>query len=400
MRMKLTDRAVSRLKVPASGKVDVWDQTLPAFGIQLRATGRRAWIIGVRRPGSATTSRLKIGDPATMSLADARERAQQLMRNPGALASPGRDAPGETTVASLSGNSPMAAVIAGFIQRDQRPKNRSWKDVEQALQHNLTAWHGRPLRSITKADVIAVLDQVVDRGAPIMANLLLAHIKRMFNWTIERGLIETSPADRLKPPSRKVERERVLTDPELRAVWHGCSLLGWPFGPLVRLLLLTGQRESEVAGMGWADLDMSQALWALTSGQTKAARAHLVPLSEPAVQIVRELPRLGDLVFPARGNAGRPVSGFSKAKLRLDRFCGVQDWVFHDLRRTAATSMAQLEVPPHVVEKIINHRATGVAGPMGKIYQRYDYLKERRAALELWGQHVLRVASTASRTGV
>jgi integrase len=397
MRMKLTERTVSRFKIPASGKVDVWDQALPAFGIQLRATGRRAWIIGVRRPGSTTTSRIKIGDPATMSLADARERAQQLMRDPSALAAPVRDALGEAAVDRLSGNSPMAAVIAGFVQRDQRPKNRSWKAVEQILRHDLTAWYGRPLRSITKADVIAVLDQVLDRGAPIMANLLLAHIKRMFNWTIERGLIETSPADRVRPPSRKVERDRVLTDPELCAVWHGCGQLGWPFGPLVRLLMLTGQREGEVAGMRWADLDIDQALWTLASGQTKAARTHLVPLSEPAVQIIRELPRLGDLVFPARGADARPVSGFSKAKVRLDKFCGVQDWVFHDLRRTAATALAQLEVPPHVVEKIINHRGAGIAGPMGKIYQRYDYLKERRAALELWAQHALRVSSTASR---
>jgi integrase len=393
MKIKLTERSVTRLKPPARGRLDVWDATLPAFGIQLRATGQRSWLIAVRRPGKATTSRIKIGNPTTMSLADARVCARDLMNDPSSLELKATN----PDVGRLAANSPIDTVIASFILRDQKPRNRSWKCAEQILRYDLKPWYRLPLDSITKADVLEVLDRVLDRGRPRAANLLLAHVKRMFNWTVERGLLDASPAAGVKPPSPKSERDRVLTDAELRAVWHGAIQLGWPFGPLVRLLVLTGQREGEVAGMRWADLDAGQALWALASGQTKAARAHLVPLSEPAIQIIRELPRVGELVFPARGNAARPVSGFSKAKLRLDRFCGVQDWVFHDLRRTAATALAQLEVPPHVVEKIINHRGAGVAGPMGKIYQRYDYLKERRAALELWAQHVLRVSSTASR---
>jgi len=402
MKMKLTDRAVTRLKLPASGKLDVWDLTLPAFGIQLRATGRRAWIIAVRRPGSATTSRIKIGDPATMPLADARARAQALMRDPGGLAKSDPE-PGEIDPDSLSGDSRVTDVIAGFIQRDQRPRNRSWKAVEQILRHDLTDWYGRPLRTITKADVLRVLDRVLDRGKPIMANLLLAHIKRMFNWAVERDLLEASPAGDVRPPSPKIDRERVLTDSELREVWHGCDRLGWPFGALVQLLMLTAQREGEVATMRWSDLDLESAIWTLDSSQTKAKRPHLIPLAPAVVRLLEQLPRFADcdLVFPATrtGNA-RPVSGFSKVKIRLDRICGVQHWVFHDLRRTTATAMAMLKVPPHVAEKIINHGATRTVGPMAKIYQRYDYLDERREALELWAETLARIIATGSRCEV
>jgi integrase len=398
--MKLTERAVARLKPPASGKLDVWDLTLPAFGLQLRPRSR-SWMIAVRRPGRTTTSRIKIGDPATMPLAEAQDRARELMRDPSALEAPAEEPDtSEAALDRLDGDSPMAVVIAAFIQRDQKPRNRSWKAVEQILRHDLAAWDRRPLRSITKRDVIAVLDQLIARGASSTANLLLAHIKRLFNWAIERDLIEASPAHKIKPPSPKVERERVLADPELRAIWQGCDRLGWPFGPLVQLMMLTGQREGEVAAMRWADIDLEAGTWTLASSQTKAGRAHLVPLSSTAIDLLRAQPRLADFVFPGRRTDGaRPVCGFSKAKVRLDKLCGVSGWVFHDLRRTASTVMAQLRVLPHVVEKVLNHRGAGVAGPMGRIYQRYDYLDERRDALELWASTLTRIITTTGSRG-
>jgi hypothetical protein len=260
MKTKLTERVVARLKPPASGKLDVWDVNLPAFGIQLRSTGRRTWIIAVRRPGKTTTSRIKIGTPATMSLAEAQERARDLMRDPSALKVVDSDnEPGEVDPDILTGDSPIDAVITCFILRDQKPRNRSWKCSEQILRHDLDAWEQRPLCTITKRDVLELLDRVLDRGKPRAANLLLAHVKRMFNWTVERGLLDASPAAGVKPPSPKSERDRVLTDPELHAVWHACDRLGWPFGPLVQLLMLTAQREGEVAAMRWSDLDLESA---------------------------------------------------------------------------------------------------------------------------------------------
>jgi integrase len=216
----------------------------------------------------------------------------------------------------------------------------------------------------------------------------------MFTWAIGRGMIDASPAAHIEAPSPKAERERTLTASELQAVWHGAAQLGWPFRPVVQLLMLTAQREGEVATMRWSDLDLATATWSLAGTQTKAGRAHLVPLSDAVTQIIVGLPHLSDYVFPGRRTDGaRPVCNFSKAKVRLDRICGVGGWVFHDLRRTAATFMAELEVAPHVVEKILNHRSAETTGPVRKIYQRYNYLKERRVALELWGDTLLRIVN-------
>jgi integrase len=389
-KIKFNERTVERLKAPKAGRVDYWDQTLPAFGIQVRHTGKRRWIIAVRRPGKSTTSRIVIGDVKTMPLAEARERARQLMQDPGALAS--EDEPDYGADAVLGPESTIDAVITAYIQRRQKPRNRSWRCAAQILQHDLWRWSARTLDSITDHDVLDLLDRVLERGKPRAANLLLAHVKAMLNWCVERRLINVSPAAGIKPPSPKSERDRVLTDPELYEIWHGCDQLGWPFGPLVRLLMLTAQREGEVAAMRWSDLDLEAGTWSLSAAQTKAKRDHLVPLPVAAIALLKALPRFDgcDLVFPANrtGNA-RPVCGFSKVKVRLDRICGVKGWVLHDLRRTTATNLARLGVAPHVTEKILNHAGNQTRGQMGKIYQRYEYLDERRGALELWARTLM-----------
>jgi integrase len=392
MKAKLTERTVERLKAPKSGRAEVWDLTLPAFGIQVRHTGKRRWIIAVRRPGKSTTSRLVIGDAKIMPLGEARERARQLMQDPDGLKA--EDEPDHG--GQLTGESTIDVVIAAYIQRRQKPRNRSWRCAEQILQHDLWRWYARTLGGITDRDVLDLLDQVLERGKPRAANLLLAHLKAMLNWCVDRRLIAVSPAAGIKPPSPKSERDRVLTDAELYEIWHACARLGWPFGPLVQLLMLTGQREGEVAAMRWPDLDLAAATWSLSAAQTKAKRDHLVPLPGAAVAILKGLPRYDgcDLVFPAHrtGNA-RPVCGFSKVKVRLDRICGVKGWVLHDLRRTAATNLARLGVSPHVTEKILNHAGNQTRGQMGKIYQRYEYLPERREALELWADTLSRITS-------
>jgi integrase len=246
----------------------------------------------------------------------------------------------------------------------------------------------RPITSINKRDVIALLDQVMDRGSPIMANRALAHVRRMLAWCVERGILEVSPAAGVKPPGEEVSRDRVLSDTEVAAIWTACDGLGWPFGPIVQLLILTAQRRDEVACMAWDQLDVDAALWTLPREATKADRAHDVPLSDEALAIIASLPKCsGPLVF-SRG--GRPPSGFSRAKVRLDAASGVTDWRFHDLRRTAATGLAKMGHPPHVVSAILNHSPAATQG-VTAIYQRHRYLDERRAALDVWARQVGRL---------
>jgi integrase len=241
---------------------------------------------------------------------------------------------------------------------------------------------------ILKPDVLRLLDEMVANGAPSAAAHAFAAIRKFFNWSVERGYLEVSPCLTVKTPARQKSRERVLSDDELALVWNGASRLGWPAGPIVHLLILTAQRRGEVAGMRWQDVDLDGRLWSIPAEMTKSNRAHSVPLTELAANIILTLPRIDPVwVFPARGKLDRPYHGFNKAKRRLDELARVQQWTLHDLRRTTATGMAKRKVPPHVVERLLNHASGTFAGVAG-VYNRFGYLDEMREALCQWEGHL------------
>jgi integrase len=183
-----------------------------------------------------------------------------------------------------------------------------------------------------------------------------------------------------------------LSDDELRSVWNAAGAMGSPFGPFVQLLILTGQRLNEVAGMAWSEIDLTSGAWTLPRGRVKNDKGHEVPLSAPATDIIRKIPKVNgcDLLFTTNGK--RPVSGFSKAKIALDEKSGVEGWTFHDLRRTMASGMARLGVGLPVIEKILNHSSGSFRGVVG-VYQRHSFADEKRAALDLWGAHVARLVA-------
>jgi integrase len=218
----------------------------------------------------------------------------------------------------------------------------------------------------------------------------------------------------------------VLTEDELRWLWSAADKIDWPFGPITKLLLLTAQRRDEVAGMEWPELDLAKRTWAIPRHKMKNTRAHEVHLSEAAAAVLQSLPRVGDvgLVFTTTGETA--VSGFSRAKKRLDAEMlkarrrslrlpeddagyrkaiaqpagkslpiEIPDWTLHDLRRTAATGMARLNFPPHVVDKLLNHVSGTIRG-VAAVYNRFEYLEERRNALEAWGRYVGNLASPAA----
>jgi integrase len=256
------------------------------------------------------------------------------------------------------------------------------------------AWRGRKLSEIRKADIHELLDSIVDRPAPIVANRVLATFRRMCGWAVERGVIETSPCLGIRAPAPEQSRDRVLDDAELRVVWLACDVLGWPFGPLVQLLILTGQRLAEVSEMRWEEIDFAAKLWSLPKERTKNGQAHQVPLSPQALTILESLPRIAgkrDLVFTT--NSETPISGFSKTRARLGAALPeAPHWTFHDLRRSTATGMARLGVDIPTVEKVLNHRSGRFAGIVG-VYQRHGYEDEKRLALDLWGRHVEAIVS-------
>lgn len=390
----LTDVAIRKLAPPESGQLEVWDARVPGFGVRISPKGTRSFVLLYRMSGKPR--RLTLGRYPVLSLSDARTQAQVALAEIAA----GRD-PGSLRRAAKVGDSTEGyslvfdLFIDEFITKYAAPKNRDWRETQRLFNREfIPIWRGRDIREITKRDVATVIDAMVARGSPGAANHALAAVRRLFNWAVERGLLEHSPVQGLRPPTRLVSRDRVLTDAELIAVWKAAADEGYPFGAIVQLLVLTGQRRGEVAGMRWRDIDAETRTWTLPGELNKSGRAHVLPLTDQAVALIQALPRLSDeLVFPSRSSkSNSPVSGIGKAKARINTASGVEDWRLHDIRRTVATGMARLKVPPHVVEKVLNHSS----GTFSGVYNRFGYLDEMREALEAWGAHLRKIVGTAA----
>jgi integrase len=223
-----------------------------------------------------------------------------------------------------------------------------------------------------------------------MANRVLAAIRKFFNWCISRGLLEISPCAGVGAPTRERARHRTLTDEELKAVLTAARELGHPFGSIVQMLALTAQRRDEVGRLSWDQLDLEKAVWVMPPEHAKNGKPHLVHLSAPALNLIQRMPRLGELVFSGDGTT--LFQGFSKSKARLDRLSGVSDWTLHDLRRTAVSGMARLGIAPHVADKILNHQSGTISG-VAAVYQRHEFLHERKMALDTWGQFISSIAT-------
>ena len=274
------------------------------------------------------------------------------------------------------------------------PKWDSWKLVERSLNEYLVSLYGtRSIHHLTKADIRNALRRIVAKGYPQAANTAFWYMRAFFNWCRKEDVIAVSPCDGLENPAPIKNRERVVSDAELAAIWTGCDSIGYPFGAIVKLLILTGQRRTEVAAMRWSELDVETATWLLPGARAKNNEPSVVPLSTLAVAVLKSIPRLNDtFVFPARGNDESHFSGYAKGKKALDGKIDIdgktlENWTLHDLRRTLATNLGERQVPPHVIEHILNHSAGSMSG-VSKIYNRYAYGKEKREALEAWSDHV------------
>jgi integrase len=387
---RLTQLAVEKLAPPPIGRVVYWDRHLPGFGVRVTANGAKSWIAMYRVNGKAIME--TIGPLARYpKVEDARQRARDSMAVAGA---------GENPVASRKAREQQTAVSTfrsvaeRYVERyaKKQTKPATWKELQRQLAVDVfPKWGERRISSITRQDVADLLDVIEHRGSPVQANRTLARLKTLFAWAMREEVIDRDPTAHVDKVVKERARDRVLTDAELGLFWSACDDLGWPFGPMGKLLLLTAQRRDEVAGMEWSELDLANRLWLIPKERAKNDRANEVHLNDLAVEVIEALPRLGGAkgryVFTTTG--GTHVSGYSKGKAAIDRRMGegVEPWVFHDLRRTAATGMARLNVPPHVVDRLLNHVSGEIRG-VAAVYNRFQYLDERRAALEAWGRYI------------
>jgi integrase len=272
------------------------------------------------------------------------------------------------------------------------------RDATSRLANYYADWSARPATSITRADVIARGDRLEAERGLVSARRGLAYARTAFNWAVKRGMLATSPFADIALPGREIPRDRVLDDHELGAVWRATETLPVIPGACVKLLILTAQRRTETAGMRWDELAPDLSVWTLPAARTKNGRSHVVHLAEPARSILRELPRrLGHpCVFP--GPADRPLTSYGLIKTQLntaitaERGGHIPRWVFHDLRRTAVTTLARLGFAPHVCDRLLNHTGGTISG-VAAVYQRHEFLAERASALTSWADHVLRCAA-------
>ena len=435
MPVRLTELAIDKLVPKQVGKrLEVIDAATP--GLMLRVSGPRnkTWtalyrVAGQGGPGTrkeatrGTLKKMALGAWPGVSLKDARERARQIMEQADKGIDPA-NARDEATVKRKAGA--FEAVLERFVElhikantkegrfaRDRAkalakeaageappakgPKSKPGRPAaERIIADNIPdEWRGRMIETITRAEVHELLDDVTTRHGEARARELRKHMGKLFNWAADRGHIPASPMSGMRRPELGyIARERVLSMEELRRVWDAAKAAGYPFGDAVRLIMLTGQRRSEIAEMerGWVDAE--QRTVEIPAARYKTKRPHVFPLSAPAWALFEALPRWngGHCVFSTGGlgrvAGARPISGFSKAKevmsakIAKDGQPPIEPWTVHDIRRSVATHMARMGVPQEHIERVLGHVVQGVAGT----YNRYSYLDEKRAALEAWGK--------------
>jgi integrase len=418
-RQVLTDRFVSSRKpAPAGKRIDYHDATVPGLALHVTDKGSKSYVL-IARYNSKNPTRRALGDAGAITLVQARAKAREWLDLIGRGIDPKADETRcreeeQTKLAEEKARATTFATVADrylkeYVERNTKPA--TIRETRRIIDRDIKPrWGERPIRDIGKHDVNELLDTIANKrdrarrgasdGAAVQSNRTLARLKTLFRWAADMDLINADPTAGVRRRVKETARDRALSNDEIRWFWAGCEAAGWPFGPLFKLLLLTAQRRDEVGTMQWSEIDLEKRLWTIPREKAKNDRAHVVPLSALAIEIIEALPRTGRLVFSTNG--ARPVSGFSRAKTSLDRRMGelrhaeqdgehgatpIEDWLLHDLRRTAATGMARLNITPHVVDKILNHVSGAIRG-VAAIYNRYGYGDERKAALEAWGRYV------------
>ena len=388
-RIKLTKSTIDTLPVPSSDLV-YWDIASPGFGVKVTPTGRKVFIVLYRTGGAGSKLRkYTIGPYGRVTLHQARVAAQKVF----AAKHEGRDPAAEKRQSKCRAVADRIGDLLESFVIQRLAQNRSAAETSRLLRREIgIPWAGRSVHSISKRDVVDLISAIVQRGAPGSANKTLKSVKTFFGWCVGQAILDRSPAEGVPLPTKEVARDRVLDDAELAQVLIAARTMAGPYGGIVEFLALTAQRREEVAGLRWDEL--AQRVWTIPKARTKNAKAHMVHLSKQALAVLKRADRKGPVVFTLLGT--KPFQDFTHAKRRLDQLSGVTEWRLHDLRRTCVSGLARLGVAPHIADKILNHQAGTISG-VAAVYQRHDFLAERRAALERWGGHIDRILAGVSQ---
>jgi integrase len=368
--MRLTAAALGDLKLD-SGVTDriVFDDDVPGFGIRMRASGAQTWIFQYKIGGR--TRRLVIGQVSAIKLAKARDIASELH----AKVRLGGDPASEKREKVQRALDTFGSLAERFLEQ-YRARLRTKNEVSRHLQKYAAPLHSSPVDSITLRDIADLLGKIDKASGGVTANRVRASLSACFSWAMREGLAPSNPVANTNKREERA-RNRVLSDDELRRIWSAAG--DGAYGTIVRLLILTGQRRSEIGELRWPEVDLERHVLNLPAERTKNKRPHVVPLTPTARTLLEGRLRAGDAIFE--------FTAWAYSKDLLDKRSGVSDWVIHDIRRTVATGMADIGIQPHIIEAVLNH-VSGHKGGVAGIYNRANYAAEKAAALARWDEHV------------
>jgi integrase len=389
--IRMTKSSIDALPMPDKDTV-YWDDGCPGFGVKVTPKGRKVFIVLYRTAGAGSRLRkYTIGPYGRVTLHQAKIVAQKVF----AAKLEGRDPAAEKREAKRRITADgVSDLLENFISQ-YVSQRRSAPELSRLLRREAGAtWGNRSIHEITKRNVIEFATAIVQRGAPVAANKTLKVVKTFLRWCVGHGILDKSPADGVPLPTKEIARDRVLSDEELARVIIAARTMGGAYGGIVEFLALTGQRREEVARATHDEFDVGQRTWTIPKSRTKNGKAHIVHLSRPSLAVLRACEKCAPYVFSSTGS--KPFPAFGRAKRRLDALSGVTGWRLHDLRRTCVSGMARLGIPPHIADKILNHQGGTISG-VAAVYQRHEFLAERREALDRWASHVSQIVAAERR---
>lgn len=382
----LTKAAVDKIK-PGPTRQEIADAVVPGLYLIVQPTGRKSWAIRYRADGKP--KKYTLGRFGVLDLPKARDEARKALERIDLTGMPAAGDATPTASVRRARADTYEAAVSDFIEKHAiaRKQNRTAGEQRRLLMTANPDWHDQPVSTITAKQVHHVLDGMVGAGKPYLANKTHDVFRPFWKWLYQRDRVPANIMDKVERPfDRPAPRERVWTDDELAAIWQSADRLGAYQGAFLKLLLLTGQRRGEVAGMRWDEIEMDSAVWRLPTDRAKGKRDHSFPLSSLSLKLLKDIPRMVDnpFVFPGRGTRDGdacPITVGNKIQRRIQDLSGVADFTFHDARRTFRTGLDRLGIPPHIKDECLNHARRSVGD---RHYSRYEYLDEQRDAFEAW----------------
>lgn len=406
VRKQLSDRGVKTAKAPDAGRTEILDSIIPQLALRMNATGEKRYVVRTRINGHQV--RKTLGDPAVISLDEARDLAGEVLkhakRGVDILEQRKADAEAAADAATAAQRLEWTKIREQFVEDYAKPNQRQWQETDRILKTYVDpAWKGRLLTAIDRDDVLELVLKIKKRSGVYMANRTLAHVRKLFNWAaLQPRMLKATPIVRGMAQPGEKSRDRVLSDDELLAIWNAASTLPAPFRQYIHLLMATGQRVGEIKNLEWSEINKADGLIEFSSAKYKNKRPHVVPMTPMVAEIVETLPEVDGCSYAVTTTGKTAIDCDTYLKDKLDdaiKAAGhkpIKDWRPHDIRRTVRTNLSKLGIPSDIGERVMGHIISGVRG----VYDRHSFNDEKRRALTAWEGYLSRVIGRTSGDNV